>query len=68
MKNKENVKIGSKISSLNPYMHENGIISRREIGKIWHPQWFQASNTDDKGFSYLKIDYPMVSSENRTFC
>ena len=26
MKNKENVKISSKISSLNPYMNENGII------------------------------------------
>ena len=57
MKNKENVKISSKISSLNLYLDENGMIiaGGRLEEKIWHQQWLQASNTDGKGLPYLKI-------------
>ena len=57
MKNKENVKISSKISSLNLYLDENGMIiaGGRLEKKNWHQQWLQASNTDGKGLPYLKI-------------
>ena len=66
----KNLKISSKIRSLTPYLGENGIIRAggRLTSDIWHHKWLQTSNNDwiVKGLSYLKIDYLMVSSENRT--